>query len=199
MKCRICLNQITKRNRSPLKGVCKQDFRILSPETFADISGNDPADRPLRLKNSTNDVTPDVSVEFRERYLQSFRPPSDEPWVLELSPEDRRLLTHLRVKKAKAIREAFLDESRLNPALGVAVPEGPKEGSVTLELSPKDIQLVAEIRARRRFGIPSPVAAGPMFVKSAASVKTWEDCFSFIDYCLWRAPVKKGQDVIVTD
>ena len=190
MNCRICANRITSKNRSPLKGVCKQDFRILSREQFADLTGNDPANRPLRLRNSVNDATPDVSVEFREEYKQSFRPvaPSGDKVVeVELSAEDRKLLTQLRVKRAKTIREPMLDESKLNPALGAPVQgQGVVEEELSVSLSQGDVRLLAEIRARRRFGLPSPVIV-PRYVRSAAAVKTWDDCFSFLDYCLARA------------
>jgi hypothetical protein len=185
MKCRICTDVITSKSKSPLKGVCKSDFKYLTPTQLAAF-GLKVKDMPRKFLTKTDDVPPEPSRELYEKHLQSFAPreqdvPAGEEEVkvpgkvkIVLTEEERKVLTQLRVSKAKKIRFPLpvRDESLRAPAKGSSrvhswedveqyleylmqggEPEAfrPEPVKLVVELSKKEEKLLAEIRARKEF------------------------------------------------
>jgi hypothetical protein len=162
VKCRLCTNPITSSNRSPLKGVCKQDYKTLSVAT-AEKHKLDALKLPHNVKNHFDNPEP-----YTEQDLQTFLPDTSSRDIeIELTEQERKLLSQIRVKKAKRITRPTIRETFSSGQFSTPVQTAEK--NIVVSLNQQEMFLLEQIRAARKFGTQFPLETRPK------KPQTWEE------------------------
>ena len=179
MNCRVCSNPINAKNKSPLKGVCKQDFKFLSP---AHAAGVEVTRLPKHVQRGEADAMPDnIPLELFEKHIASFGKMTfvqEARLKIELSAAERKQLTQIRLKNVKKIIDPLYvrDESMQRP-----VPVEVETKSLRVTLSAAEAFQLEQIRGARRFGTQFPLKTKPL------SINSWEDMEEYLDWLLEHA------------
>jgi hypothetical protein len=147
-KCRICTNELTKKNRSILKGVCQQDYKHLTPDSFYNLTV--PVDQASRTwLRGMSDVREELTPEQYEREMAWRMNPGgeQEPKIeVELTKQEVRELAKIRARKVRG--RAIAGPSN-HPRLPRAVPQ--IRTMVEVELTEEEKKMLEELRAKRNF------------------------------------------------
>lgn len=140
-RCKSCTNPITKKNSSLVKGICSYCFRTTNARSVFRLS------EPRYDGRQPRDVPPVPSKELYERHIAALKAGPLREFEADLDEEQIKLLHQLREAKVRRINYPLP-----YPIASLVPPMERKEPElVEVDLSDEEIQLLADMRAIKRF------------------------------------------------